>query len=109
MSGKIPVITHLQYAVLSALMDGERSGQSLRERLAARGIRKSGPVFYQMMSRIEEAGFVKGWYIQLLIDGQAIKERHYRLTGVGEKQCKLAREFYLSQVSVAPIGGLASA
>jgi DNA-binding PadR family transcriptional regulator len=91
----LPKITHLQFLVLTVLMDGgEVTGQALRDGLARAGERKSGPGFYQFMARLEDGGFVEGWYDQKVIDGQVIKERCYRITGEGERAVDEARAFY---------------
>ena len=65
----LPPLTHLQFAVLDALGASETSGRELRARLREKGIKKSGPAFYQLMSRLEEAKYVKGWYTEEIIDG----------------------------------------
>ena len=62
------------------LRAGERSGRTVRRSLARHGIERSGPAFYQMMARLEDAGFVAGEYDQKIVDGQIIKERRYTLT-----------------------------
>jgi DNA-binding PadR family transcriptional regulator len=103
---KFPEITHQQFAALDILAHGESSGQKLRDELAKRGDSRSGPAFYQFMARLEDAAFVKGWYEQKVIDGQAIKERRYQLTGEGEKVHRTTLAFYLGHVSQ---GGTASA
>ena len=56
---KLPQITHLQFSVLAFLQGGERPGKSVRQQLAERGMRRSGPAFYQLMSRLEDAGLVE--------------------------------------------------
>src|SRR3954451_19839409 len=93
----LPELTHLQFLVLSTLLDGERSGREVRERLAEAGERKSGPAFYQFMARLEDAGFVEGWYDQKVVDGQIIKERRYRVTGAGSEAFQDTRGFYLAR------------
>jgi len=92
----LPELTHLQFLVLTILMDGERSGREVREKLAEAGERKSGPAFYQFMARLEDAGFVEGWYDQKVVDGQSIKERRYRITGQGIRAWEDVRDFYLA-------------
>jgi hypothetical protein len=93
---RLPDITHLQFLVLAILMDGEQSGRVLREKLAEAGQRKSGPAFYQFMARLEEGKFVRGWYEQRVVEGQIIKERHYRITGEGRKAWESVQEFYMT-------------
>jgi DNA-binding PadR family transcriptional regulator len=95
----LPELTHLQFLVLSILLDGERSGREVRERLKEAGESKSGPAFYQFMARLEDAGFVEGWYDQKVVDGQSIKERRYKITGGGLRAWEEVRDFYLAQVS----------
>ncbi|HEX8201192.1 MAG TPA: hypothetical protein VF590_11945 [Isosphaeraceae bacterium] len=96
----LPELTHLQFLVLTILMDGERSGREVREKLVEAGEQKSGPAFYQFMARLEDGGFVEGWYEQKVIDGQIIKERRYRLTGQGAKAREHVRDFYLAHAGL---------
>jgi len=92
---KLPTLTHLQFAVLEEIGAAKMSGRELRERLKKnRKIHKSGPAFYQLMSRLEEAEFVEGWYDQKIIEGQIIKQRHYRLLGDGIRALNETRKFY---------------
>lgn len=90
----LPTLTHLQFFVLTALVDAERSGLQLRELLEWAGEKKSGPAFYQMMARIEEAKYVKGRYSQKIIDGQIIRERHYKLLAAGKAARNQSLDFY---------------
>ena len=80
----IPDLTHLQFLVLSILRSGPRTGRQVRRVLAKHGIRRSSPAFYQMMARLEDAGFVDGEYDQKVVDSQIIKERRYTLATKGE-------------------------
>jgi DNA-binding PadR family transcriptional regulator len=91
---KCPELSHLQFAVLDCIRTKKISGRELRDLLAQNGHRKSGPSFYQMMSRLEESKFVKGEYRQKIVDGQIIKERLYSVTGSGERAFNLTIEFY---------------
>jgi len=91
---KLPTLTHLQFLILDIVGGVEMSGRELREKLRARGVRKTGPAFYQLMARLEDAGFVKGGYDQKIIDGQIIKERRYRILGAGAKARNETLEFY---------------
>lgn len=90
----VPELSHLQIAVLDALGPKELSGRELRDALKAATIAKSGPAFYQIMARLEDAKFVKGWYDEKVIEGQRIRERRYSLTGEGEKALRNAMNFY---------------
>jgi DNA-binding PadR family transcriptional regulator len=95
----LPLLTHLQFLVLSHLIGGEDlSGRYLRERLAERGARKTGPSFYQLMARLEDGGFVEGWYDQKVIDGQLFKERRYRITGDGFAAVQALHDFYFEDL-----------
>ena len=104
MSKTLPAITHLQFLVLEALAESEQAGRDLRALLTAHAVRSSAPAFYQMMSRLEEAGFVEGWYDQKLVDGQNIKERRYRLTRAGARACESTRAFYLARLTPVRAG-----
>src|SRR6266404_4903821 len=97
----MPTITHLQFLILDALADGERSGQEVRDALKTARVRKSGPAFYQLMARLEDAKFVSGRYEQKTIDGQPIKQRRYKLLAGGLRALAETREFYLER-----LGGL---
>jgi DNA-binding PadR family transcriptional regulator len=97
----IPDITHLQFFVLTALRAGVCSGPDLRARLRRRGVRRSGPAFYQMMARLEDAGLVAGRYARRVVDGQAIKERHYEITPAGDDAWTRTRDFYLGAIPQA--------
>ena len=75
---------------LSELMAGETAGYELRSKLAEEGDRKSGPAFYQLMTRLEEARFVKGRYVNKEIEGQIVRERRYKITAGGHR---VARDY----------------
>jgi DNA-binding PadR family transcriptional regulator len=91
---RIPGITHLQFLVLGMLRAGERPGRFVRRALARHGIARTGPAFYQMMARLEDAGLVTGEYDQKIIGGQIIKERRYALTPRGNAAWTATRAFY---------------
>ena len=98
---KIPDLSHLQMLVLECLGAQKRSGRELRQRLAQSGSKKSGPAFYQLMARLEEAGFVEGEYSQKIVEKQIIKERRYRVTGEGARAARRTRDFYSRWLPVA--------
>lgn len=100
----IPDMTALQFFVLRALIDGELSGRDLRERLASEGEKKSLAAFYQLMGRLEEAKFVEGSYVTKVIDGQTVKERRYKISGVGTRAWERAREFYVAKSAIGFVG-----
>ena len=91
---RIPDITHLQFLVLGLLRRGDRPGRLLRRALARHGVERTGPAFYQMMARLEDAGLVAGEYEQKVVDGQIIKERRYALTPRGDAAWISTRAFY---------------
>lgn len=92
----LPPLTHLQFIVIAALLAGERAGKDVRRELAAHGVRRSGPAFYQMMARLEDAHWITGSYTQDIVDGQIIKERRYRVTPSGQRAWNRTRDFYAS-------------
>ena len=97
----LPKITHLQFHVLTNLHDAEHPGRDLRRRLAEVGMRRSGPAFYQLMSRLEDAGLVRGRYEQKIVDGQIIKERFYSITREGLAAWQATRDFYVETIRSA--------
>lgn len=92
----IPDLTHLQFLVLTALLDRELSGRELRQRIADEGQKKSLAAFYQLMARMEDAKLVKGWYVAKVIDRQGVKERRYKILGGGMRAWESTRDFYMS-------------
>jgi hypothetical protein len=54
-----------------------------------------------MMARLEQAGFVDGWYEQTLVAGQPVKERRYRLTKAGSRAAEETRAFYTERLAAA--------
>ena len=94
MSRKLPALTHLQFLVLETLIEADCAGRNLRKLLASYGVRNSGPAFYQMMGRLEEAKLVDGAYDQKVVAGQHIKERRYRITKAGVRAVADTRAFY---------------
>ena len=81
----LPPITHLQFLLLSLLSGFENSGRELRLELERNGVKKSAPAFYQLMARLETQGLAEGWYVPIEVGDQMVRERLYRLTGLGEK------------------------
>jgi DNA-binding PadR family transcriptional regulator len=105
----VPDLTHLQFFVLTSLLDGEQTGRHLREKLAEEGVRRSGPAFYQFMARLEDNRLVKGRYEQKVVEGQIIKERRYELTAAGVRALEQVRKFYAEHVRQGARGRLANA
>lgn len=92
----LPEISHLQFAVLDALGASEMSGEELRVQLKERRAIpfKTLPAFYQLMSRLEDAKFVKGWYVDHVVDGQRVRRRFYKLLAEGRRTRDQALSFY---------------
>lgn len=90
----LPKMTHLQCFIVHLVTRDEHSGRYLRQRLEEVGEKKSMAAFYQLMARIEEAGWVAGWYETEVVDGQTIKERRYTSTIEGRRQFHNAVTFY---------------
>jgi DNA-binding PadR family transcriptional regulator len=98
----LPGVTHLQFLVLTLVADGKPLGRAVRDELRRHGIRRTGPAFYQMMARLEEAGLVEGWYEQKVVDGQLLKERRYRATPAGRRAWAGTRDFYGAVLAARP-------
>jgi DNA-binding PadR family transcriptional regulator len=96
---RIPDITHLQFLILGMLRSEARLGREIRRDLARHGARRSGPAFYQMMARLEDAGLIDGEYDQKIVRGQIIKERRYTLTPAGQTAWRATRDFYVSKIA----------
>jgi DNA-binding PadR family transcriptional regulator len=97
----LPAITHLQFLVLGQLLAAAQAGRDLRAELRRHGVRRTAPAFYQMMARLEDAGLVEGWYDRKVLEGQLIKERHYRLRPAGARAWSATRDFYLARFRAA--------
>src|SRR5436190_23860609 len=97
----LPDITHLQFLVLTVLLDGEMSGREVRDELAEHDVHKNGPAFYQLMSRLEDEDWVRGWYVEKMVEGQRIKERRYEITGGGKRVRSDAQKFYVQNARPA--------
>lgn len=94
----IPRLSHLQFLVVGIVRGGSVPGRTVRERLAGFGVRKSGPAFYQLMARLEDAGLVEGRYEQDIVESQIIRERHYTITANGSKAWQGSRDFYVEAI-----------
>ncbi len=88
-----PRLSHLQFLVLGTLLQGPCPGREIREALRRFGVKRSGPGFYQLMARLEEASFVEGSYNQKVVEGQIIRERTYRLRTPGRTAWNQCRRF----------------
>ena len=99
----LPEITHLQFLVLGSLRGGELPGLTIRRMLTDHGIRRSGPAFYQMMSRLEESELVRGRYRQKVTGGQTVTERRYEPTSAGSAAWEKTCEFYAAYMPTADL------
>ena len=93
----IPDVTHLQFLVLSILGTNELPGRTVRKELSNEGAKKTTAAFYQVMSRLEDAGYVRGRYKQKAVHGQKARERWYKITGEGCQVCDEAWDFYMTR------------
>jgi DNA-binding PadR family transcriptional regulator len=98
-SQKLPRLTHLQFLVLGLLRGGEQPGRAVRQALAAHGVKRTAPAFYQLMARLERDGLIEGWYEQITVRDQAVTERRYRLRPAGARLWTEARDFYADVAS----------
>jgi len=99
----------LQFLVLGSLGRGECTGREIRQAMSDVGVRKSGPGFYQLMARMEDAGLVRGAYVQREVGGQVVRERQYVVTGEGRKAWTASSRFYLEVMDNLDGGQLARA
>jgi len=89
----------MQFLVLGLLRAHEQPGRVLREALAAHGVKRSAPAFYQLMARLERDRLVDGWYEQVVAGDQSVTERRYRLRPAGAKLWAEARDFYTAVIA----------
>lgn len=94
-----PKLSNLQFLVLGTLLQGSRPGHEIREELQRFGVKRSGPGFYQLMSRLEEAEFVDGNYQQEIVAGQIIRKRSYTLRAEGRAAWNQCRKFSESVIA----------
>ena len=95
----VPRLSHLQFLVLGIVRANPVPGREVRASLRDFGVRKSGPAFYQLMARLEDAGLVEGNYHQEVIEGQIIRERHYTATAAGTRAWTSSCDFYARAIS----------
>jgi DNA-binding PadR family transcriptional regulator len=101
---KLPDLTHVQILILNSIGTERVRGRELRQRLAKQGYpTKSHPVFYQLMGRLEDKGYVEGVYQQRAIPGQGLRERVYEVTGAGQRALAKALGFYNDQLRKKPV------
>ncbi len=86
-------LSSLQFLILGVLLEGDRPGRTIRERLAEFGESRTGPAFYRLMSRMEDAGLIVGRYDHEVVDGQMIRQRIYRVNATGRRRWEAQRSF----------------
>ena len=94
----VPRLSHLQFLVIGIVGGKSMAGREVREQLEEYGVRQSGPAFYQLMARMEDAELVEGGYRQQIIEGQIIRERHYVVTVAGRRAWGESRDFYTKAI-----------
>ena len=95
----VPRLSHLQFLVIGIARGRTMAGREIRAELKGTfGIRKTGPAFYQLMARLEDAGLVEGSYHQDVVEGQLIRERHYTVTAEGSRAWRASRDFYVKAI-----------
>ena len=103
---RIPRLSHIQFMILVFLQARDSTGKEIRGALDQAGVRRSGPGFYQIMSRLEDAGFIRGEYQQDVVAGQIIRERRYQITAGGRRSCRDSRDFYQEWIGRLGHGGV---
>ncbi len=93
----LPELTHLQFYVLTILLNSRQSGREVRARLDTdHGVKRSLASFYQLMARLEESGMIEGHYQTRSIEGQGIRTRYYEIQGAGIRSWEQTRDFYMA-------------
>lgn len=92
----LPPLTHLQFYILTILLDSKQSGREVRARLKNdHHVKQSLASFYQLMSRMEEAGMIEGEYKITSIERQGIRTRYYKALGHGIQCRDRTLDFYV--------------
>ena len=91
---RLPEITGLQFAVLSLLFAGEKTGRQLREELQRWGGPRTAAAFSGLMRRLQNAAYVDGERCTQAGRGGAVPECRYRVTDLGVIVWRATREFY---------------
>lgn len=91
---RLPEITALQFALLSLLFEGEKTGRQLRHQLKRCGGPRTAAAFSQLMDRMQYAAYVQGELCPRTAGAQTVRESRYRLTDLGLIVWHAARRFY---------------
>jgi DNA-binding PadR family transcriptional regulator len=95
----IPKHTHQQFAVLDTLVkEGELWGRDLRSALKSDGYESTNASFYELMDRLDTAGFVESRIEERDVLGQSFKERRYKVTGLGQHARDEVASFYYARL-----------
>ena len=99
----LPDVTHAQFFALETLMVCPLPGKELRAELDEFGWLKTNSTFYELTKRLEELGFIAGYYTARIVRDFAVRERHYEITVAGVRAYHAAHTFYTNGAA-APIG-----
>jgi DNA-binding PadR family transcriptional regulator len=91
---RLPEITALQFAVLSLLFDGEKTGQQLRHELKRWGGPRAAATFSRLMGRMQDAVYVDARRCPQVTHGQTVWQSRYRVTDLGLIVWHATRRFY---------------
>lgn len=91
----LPKLTALQFAVIDCLQGRTLKGRELRDMLLSeKGIKREGPAFYMVMSRMEEAGLICSETTGVVITGKTYHEKSYWVSGDGRSAYDETRSFF---------------
>lgn len=90
----IPVVTHIQVLVLTAVKGEPRPGDQIRNLLQDFGVDNSLASFYQLAKRMEVAELLRGEYFCESVEGQIVRKRQYSITCKGRKVLAEVHSFY---------------
>lgn len=97
----LPKLTHIQWLVASFFQGSTElslAGEAIRAMLEDNKGEFSLPVFYQLMKRMELAGYVTGTYRNIIAEGESrtFRYRYYSLTAAGLHEYKESIKFYVT-------------
>jgi DNA-binding PadR family transcriptional regulator len=90
------ILPPLQFKVLDCLnkMNCKVHGYNLRKLLSEKGIKISGPTFYQLMTRLKKSKYIEDDYAKLQVNHQIFYGRVYKITRLGKALYKNTQKFY---------------
>ena len=91
---RLPEITALQFALLSLLFEGEKTGRQLREELKRCNGNRAAATFSRLVGRMQDAAYVHAEVCPRTAAGRTVRECRYRLTDLGLIVWKATRRFY---------------